>query len=110
MQTGRSQLWIRQKQPGPVDAATLAVFADFVPGAIGGALGRGGGGNSLDNNLRVRKIVPTGWVLCDVQAQAAARGFGHGHMRLYAEDGTLMATASQSIILRTHLETIEKRG
>ena len=25
---------------------TLALFADFVPGAIGGALGRGGGGNS----------------------------------------------------------------
>jgi acyl-CoA thioesterase-2 len=102
METGRSQLWIRQKRAGPVDAATLAIFADFVPGAIGGALGRSGGGNSLDNNLRVRKIVPTDWVLCDVQAQAAARGFGHGHMRLYAEDGTLMATASQSIILRTY--------
>jgi len=102
METGRSQLWIRQKGVGPVDAATLAVFADFVPGCIGGALGRSGGGNSLDNNLRIRKIVPTGWVLCDIQAQAAARGFGHGHMRLYAEDGTLMATASQSIILRTY--------
>ena len=102
MQTGRTLLWIRQKQSAPIDAATLAIFADFVPGAIGGALGRGGGGNSLDNNLRVRKIVPTTWVLCDVQAQAAARGFGHGHMRLYAEDGTLMATASQSIVLRTY--------
>lgn len=102
MQTGRTLLWIRQKQAAPVDAATLAIFADFVPGAIGGALGNGGGGNSLDNNLRVRKIVPTNWVLCDVQAQAAARGFGHGHMRLYAEDGTLMATASQSIVLRDY--------
>lgn len=120
MRTGRSLLWMRQKptvdkQPGPidaapVDAAMLAVFADFVPGAIGGALGRAGGGNSLDNNLRIRKIVPTEWVLCEMQAQAAARGFGHGHMRLYAQDGTLMATASQSIILRTHSEIIEKRG
>ncbi len=102
METGRSQLWIRQKRAGPVDAAALAIFADFVPGCIGGALGRSGGGNSLDNSLRVRKIVPTEWVLCDIQAQAAARGFGHGHMRLYAEDGALMATASQSIILRTY--------
>ena len=101
-QTGRTQLWIRQKRPGLVDAASLALFADFVPGAIGGALGSGGGGNSLDNSLRIRKIVPTEWVLCDVQAQAAARGFGHGHMRLYATDGTLMATASQSIVLRTY--------
>ena len=108
--TGRSLLWMRQKQPGAIDAAMLAVFADFVPGAIGGALGRAGGGNSLDNNLRIRKIVPTEWVLCEMQAQAAARGIGHGHMRLYAQDGTLMATASQSIILRTHSEIIEKRG
>ena len=110
MKSGRSQLWIRTKRPGPIDSATLAIFADFVPGAIGGALGRGGGGNSLDNNLRVRKIVPTEWVLCDVQAQAAARGFGHGHMRLYAEDGTLMATASQSIVLRTYAESSGKQG
>ena len=116
MSTGRSLLWMRQKptdthpQPAPVDAAMLAIFADFVPGAIGGALGRVGGGNSLDNNLRIRKIVPTEWVLCEMQAQAAARGFGHGHMRLYAQDGTLMATASQSIILRTHAEIIEKRS
>ncbi len=111
IRTGRSLLWMRRKdRPGPVDAAMLAVFADFVPGAIGGALGRAGGGNSLDNNLRIRKIVPTEWVLCEMQAQAAARGFGHGHMRLYAQDGTLMATASQSIILRTHSEVIEKRG
>ncbi|MEQ1780578.1 MAG: acyl-CoA thioesterase [Hyphomonadaceae bacterium] len=110
MQTGRTLLWIRQKQVAPVDAATLAIFADFVPGAIGGALGRGGGGNSLDNNLRVRKIVPTEWVLCDVQAQAAARGFGHGHMRLYASDGTLMATASQSIVLRSYHEPAATAG
>ena len=110
MRTGRSQLWIRPKQSAPIDSAMLAVFADFVPGAIGGALGRGGGGNSLDNNLRIRKIVPTDWVLCDVQAQAAARGFGHGHMRLYAEDGTLMATASQSIILRTYTDPAAKGG
>ena len=110
MRTGRSQLWIRTRRAGPIDSATLAVFADFVPGAIGGALGRGGGGNSLDNNLRIRKIVPTEWVLCDVQAQAAARGFGHGHMRLYAEDGTLMATASQSIVLRSYGESAPKPG
>jgi acyl-CoA thioesterase-2 len=109
METGRTLLWIRQKEQGdPIDAAMLAVFADFVPGAIGGALGRVGGGNSLDNNLRVRKIVPTDWVLCDVQAQAAARGFGHGHMRLYAQDGTLMATASQSIVLRDHAQRMAR--
>ena len=31
---------------------------------------------------------------------AIANGFGHGHVYLWAEDGTLMATASQSTIVR----------
>ncbi len=39
-----------------------------------------------------------------------ARGFGHGHMRLYAEDGTLMATASQSIVLRSYRRTRAESG
>ena len=45
-------------------------------------------------------IVPTKWVLADVRIEAVARGFGHGHIYLWAEDGTLMATASQSAMIR----------
>lgn len=97
---GRLRMWIRSKADHPVDSALLAIFADFVPAAASAALGGVGGGNSLDNTLRVRRLVPTRWVMCDVHMQAVGRGFGHGDMRLFAEDGTLMATASQSLILR----------
>lgn len=65
------------------------------------ALGIPAGGNSLDNTLRVAKLVQTEWVLCDVQMHAISHGFGHGLVHLWAEDGTLLATASQSCIVRT---------
>lgn len=97
---GRQAMWIRLADDTPVDAASLAIFADFVPSGVAAALGRPGGGNSLDNTLRIHRIVPTRWVLCDVRIGGVARGFGHGAIYMYAEDGTLMASGSQSVILR----------
>jgi acyl-CoA thioesterase len=58
------------------------------------------GGNSLDNTLRVARLVPTEWVLLDIRIHAVANGFGHGLVHLWAEDGTLLGTASQSAIVR----------
>jgi len=80
--------------------AALAILGDFVPMAVGQALGVRGGGNSLDNTLRVARLVPTEWVLLDIRVHAVSRGFGHGLVHMFAEDGTLMATASQSCIVR----------
>jgi acyl-CoA thioesterase len=39
-------------------------------------------------------------VLADVRVHAVADGFGHGLVHLWAEDGTLLGTASQSAIVR----------
>jgi acyl-CoA thioesterase len=97
---GRVRMWLRTREDHPVDAALLAVFADFLPAGTAMALGRIGGGNSLDNTLRLRGVVPTRWVLADVAVHAVDRGFGHGELALFAEDGTLLATAGQSMILR----------
>lgn len=97
---GRMAMWMRAKDETPVDAALLAIFADFVPSGVAAAFGRPGGGNSLDNTVRILRIVPTEWVLCEVRVAGAARGFGHGAIYMYAQDGTLMATGSQSAILR----------
>ena len=83
-----------------VDTATLAVLGDFVPMGVGQALGIRGGGNSLDNTLRIGRLVPTEWVLLDIRISMVERGFGHGSVRMFAEDGTLLAEASQSCILR----------
>ena len=97
---GTSALWIRFPGLSELKASGLAIIGDFVPFGIGQALGRRAGGNSLDNTLRVVRLVPTEWVLLDVRVHAVHRGFGHGLVHMFAEDGTLMATASQSCIVR----------
>jgi len=98
---GRSVLWVRIPEViTGIDAAALGILGDFVPMGVGSALGILGGGNSLDNTLRVLRLVDTEWVLLDVQIHGVERGFGHGLVHMFAEDGTLLATASQSCIVR----------
>ena len=79
---------------------TLAILGDLVPFGISQALGERAGGNSLDNTIRVARRVPTEWLLLDVRIHAVAHGFGHGLVHMWAEDGSLLATASQSAIVR----------
>jgi acyl-CoA thioesterase II len=98
--SGNAALWVRVPEMLEMSAAALAIIGDFVPFGIGQALGRRAGGNSLDNTLRVAHRVPTEWVLADVRVHAVADGFGHGLVHLWAEDGTLLGTASQSTIVR----------
>ena len=97
---GRSALWARIPDLLEPSASTLAILGDYVPFGIGQALGAFAGGNSLDNTLRVRRIVPTDWILLAIQVDGIGNGFGHGTVHLYAQDGTLMASASQSTIVR----------
>jgi acyl-CoA thioesterase len=98
---GQTVMWARIPDViEGVDTTTLAILGDFVPMGVGQALGIRGGGNSLDNTLRIARLVPTEWVLLDIHVQAVERGFGHGLVHMFAEDGTLLATASQSCIVR----------
>ena len=97
---GRSALWARMADLPDTTAAKLAVLGDYVPFGTGQALGRHVGGNSLDNTLRVVRLVPSEWVLIDIEVHALERGFCHGLVHLWAQDGTLLATASQSTIAR----------
>jgi acyl-CoA thioesterase len=96
---GRTALWARIPDVD-VSSTTLAVLGDFVPSGIGQALGVRAGGNSLDNTIRMARMVPTKWVLLDIRIHVVANGFGHGLVHLWAEDGTLLGTASQSAIVR----------
>jgi acyl-CoA thioesterase II len=95
-----SSFWSRV--PGHLEpsAATLAVIGDYVSGGVSQPLGVRTMGRSLDNTLRVAQLVPTEWVLCDIQIHALAHGFGHGTAYLWAQDGTLLGIASQSISVR----------
>lgn len=98
---GVSRMWIRAQSPTEMSSGLLAVIADYVPGGIRVALDQPAGANSLDNTLRVVRIQPAEWVMCDTQIFAIAAGFVHGRMHIFAADGTLLATASQSGIVRT---------
>ena len=97
---GRTALWSRMPDLLEVSAPSLAVLGDYVPMGISQALALDTMSNSLDNTLRVGTIVPTEWVLIDIRIDLVSRGFGHGIVYLWAQDGTLMATASQSAIVR----------
>lgn len=98
---GRSAIWVRVPDLDVMSAAALSILGDYVPFGIGQALGAHAGGNSLDNTIRIVRVRPdTEWVLVDIRIEGIDNGFGHGAIRLYAEDGTLLATASQSTIVR----------
>jgi acyl-CoA thioesterase len=96
-------MWVSPRDESvPVDRIALGVMADFLPSGVGNALGTNAGGNSLDNTIRFGTLVPTRWVLADIRIHAVAQGFVHGRVHLFAETGELLATASQSMILRVH--------
>jgi acyl-CoA thioesterase len=97
---GRLVLWFRTKDGHPIDAAVLAIAADYVSVAISDAIGEPAGATSLDNTIRFAHIVETEWLLAEIQIEAVHKGLAHGSMRLFAQDGALMALASQSMILR----------
>jgi len=96
---GRSALWVRVPEI-EISAATLSIVGDYVPFGISQALGRRAGGNSLDNTVRIVHRHSTEWMLADIRVHAVADGFGHGLVHLWSEDSTLLATASQSTIVR----------
>lgn len=94
-------LWMRPLSGAPIDAAMLAVMADYLPAGVTNATGEHAVvANSLDNTIRYAGLEPTDWVLCDVQIESLHRGFAHGTMRMYSERGKLLAIASQSMIIR----------
>ncbi|WP_422932921.1 acyl-CoA thioesterase [Sphingobium cupriresistens] len=99
-QDGRVAFWIRSTEGLLADPLLLAVVADYISLAIGNAIGAFAGGNSLDNTIRYARVEPSEWVLCDIRIESVHHGVVHGAMHLFDEGGLLMATASQSLILR----------
>lgn len=97
---GRCALWARMPGVSVMSAAGLAILGDWVPFGVGQALGQRASGNSLDNTLRVVTFVDTEWVLLDIRIHAVHNGFAHGVVHLWAEDGTLLAIASQTVMVR----------
>jgi acyl-CoA thioesterase-2 len=99
---GQRAMWARVTDEQETTAAKLGFLADMgVAHAICDAAGIAGAGTSLDNSLRVGRLVDTEWVLLDVHGIVAEAGYGHGLVHLWSPDGVLLATGSQSVKLRT---------
>ena len=78
-----------------VSAGLLALMSDFFLGAH--SLTRRG--TSLDNTFRLYQLAQTEWVLNVTQLTSFGRGAVHGTMHQFAEDGSLLATSSQTGML-----------
>lgn len=96
---GRSLLWVRMPNVKH-DAGALAIIADYMPSSLGNALGLQVGCTSLDNTIRYANAADSEWILCDNRIEFVGNGFAYGTMHMWSEDGVLMATASQSMIVR----------
>jgi acyl-CoA thioesterase len=93
--------WARLRGGGAFTPAAIAFVADMVPLSVARAAGKMGAGSSLDNSMRFRGgAVDAEWVLLDLQGDFAHGGFGHGTVRMWTEDGVLLATGSQSASMR----------
>jgi acyl-CoA thioesterase II len=97
---GHAQFWIGYDGEGSAPAAFLTMIADYLPEAIHMNIGRRAGAVSLDNVIRIITRAATPWLLCDIALDAISNGLFHGRMAIYAQDGTLFATASQSGVVR----------
>ncbi|MEZ5375936.1 MAG: thioesterase family protein [Acidimicrobiales bacterium] len=98
----RTLLWVRM--PGVwLDAAALAMLGDYMPSALGNAFGRVVNCTSLDNTIRfaapLSEVDAEGWVLCDNRIEFVGNGFAHGSCFMWSEDGRMLATASQSVLV-----------
>ena len=98
--TGRCAVWSRMPELLAMSAPALAVLGDYVPLGLGTTLETDVSSNSLDNTIRICDVTETEWVLIDIRVDAVVNGFGHGTVHLWATDGTLLAVASQSALVR----------
>jgi len=96
---GRSLLWARM--PGVHhDAGALAIIADYMPSCLGNALGQVIGCTSLDNTIRFANLVESEWILCENKIEFVGKGFAYGTVHMWSESGALLATASQTMVVR----------
>jgi len=97
---GRSSTWTRLKDGGTSTPAGLAWIADAIAAGLSQSVGPLSRATSLDNTIRYAAAAQSEWVLVDVHAHASEDGYAYGDVHLFSENGTLLATGSQTCIAR----------
>ena len=99
--TGNICIWAHLPGVDTSSRPSLAWLADCMGLAVAAAYpGRVMPGTSLDNTIRFNRSVPSEWILMEVYAEAIHNGYGYGTVHQWAEDGTLLATGTQTAIFR----------
>lgn len=97
---GRVAVWTRVDDLFDGSGPLMAVLGDYLPMGISMTMGRPVMSNSLDNTIRVIRNEPCEWYLLDIMVDAVRAGVGHGQVHIWSPEGTLLATASQSAMVR----------
>lgn len=100
---GHTLLWARMPEV-LLDAASVALMADYMASAVGDALHREAHCTSLDNTIRFTAPIEPGssaWILCDTQIDFTDGGIAHGTCHIWNEAGSLIAISSQSMAVTT---------
>jgi acyl-CoA thioesterase len=97
--------WIRKRSGKPLSRLDLPVIADLAAMALPSALGKPASGNSLDNNIRFVREADSEWVLSCTQVASVQHGLTHIGTNIFSQDGSILAIASQSMILRVRPPT-----
>lgn len=98
--------WLRFDDPprledGTLDPLGLVVLADRMPGAVAERVGHAGDpffAPSADLTVHLFAPLRTSWVLAHDRARWAGDGWASGETTLWAEDGTLVAYATQMML------------
>jgi acyl-CoA thioesterase II len=98
--SGKAQFWVHTDTDQPISTAFLIQIADYLPEALHMNMGRPVGAISLDNVVRIIARKSTPWVLLDIHLGAVSDGLYHGRMNLFSQNGTLLAMANQSGVVR----------
>ncbi len=90
------------------DAAVRALMADYLPSAVGNLVDQRIFCSSLDNTIRFVEPVETDlsseWLLCESHVEFLAAGFATSRGFIWRRDGTLLASANQSMTAATPRE------
>ena len=106
---GSVALWARLNGERATTSAKLGFLGDMVPIAVCRAAGVAGAGTSLDNSIRIAKLVDSEWLLVHLQAHAASDGYGYGVGHFWTPDGQLLGTSSQTAKLFSVDSIIQRR-
>ncbi|MCP3988371.1 MAG: acyl-CoA thioesterase [Actinomycetia bacterium] len=97
---GRCAMWITMPDGVPGTASALAVIGDEVSTGTSAVIEPDLHAPSIDNTLRVVNPKATDWVLADIELRSVSRGFAHGIVNLWSQDGDLLAIATQTGVVR----------